>query len=170
MPWTRIGHYGVHSALPTILTPTFQPAKDPVPMLQVFGERYRDGRLHPPHHKPVKARTVEDGIHALGQVHVRLGGLDPRKDAHVGIYFWIQLYSKAYMKDDAPPKHVKPAPIIIIIFIISGHTLGRKNSHCGYDCDCLFISPLTRGIYMHCLGRCIVQDAGCWLVYPRSNI
>jgi hypothetical protein len=40
--------------------------EDPVPMLQVFGERYRDGRL-PPRHKPIKATTVEDGLRAVGQ-------------------------------------------------------------------------------------------------------
>jgi hypothetical protein len=38
---------------------------DPVPMLQVFGERYRDGRLAP-RNNPVKARAVEDGIRAVG--------------------------------------------------------------------------------------------------------
>jgi hypothetical protein len=52
-------------------------------MLQVFGEGYRDGRLAP-RHNPVKARTVEDGLRAVGQAHARLGGPDPRKDSHGG--------------------------------------------------------------------------------------
>jgi hypothetical protein len=82
---------------------------DPVPMLQVFGERYRDGRLAP-RHKPVKARTV-------GQAHARLGGPDPRKDSQGGIDFRIQRQIKAYKKDDAPPKQVKPVSILIVIFI-----------------------------------------------------
>jgi hypothetical protein len=85
-------------------------------MLQVFGERYRYGRL-PPHYKHVKARTAEDGLRAVGPAHARLGGPDPRKDSHGGIDFRIQRQIKAYKKDDAPSKRVKPVPIIIIIFI-----------------------------------------------------
>jgi hypothetical protein len=60
---------------------------------------------------------VEDGLRAVGQVHAQLRPPDPRKDSHDGIYFWIQRQIKAYKKDDAPPKCVKPVPIIIIIFI-----------------------------------------------------
>jgi hypothetical protein len=54
---------------------------DPVPMLQVFGEIYRYGRL-PPRHNHVKARKVEDSPRAVGQAYARLGGPDPRKDSH----------------------------------------------------------------------------------------
>jgi hypothetical protein len=46
-----------------------------------------------------------------------LGGPDQRKDSHGGIDFRIQRQIKVYKKDDAPPKRVKPVPIIIIIFI-----------------------------------------------------
>jgi hypothetical protein len=114
MHWSRWDAFCVaHNVDPYLTT-----WEDPVPMLQVFGERYRDGRLAP-RHKPVKARTVEDGIRAVGQAHARLGAPDPRKDAHGGIDFRIQRQIKAYTKDDAPPLRVKPVPIIIIIFIIS---------------------------------------------------
>jgi hypothetical protein len=91
---------------------------DPVPILQVFGERYRDGRLVPLK-KPVKSRTVEDALRAVGQAHARLGALDPRKDGHGGIYFRIQRQLQAYKKDDAPPKRFKPIPILIIIYILA---------------------------------------------------
>jgi hypothetical protein len=47
----------------------------------------------------------------------RLGAPDPRKDSHGGIDFRIQRQIKAYKKYDAPPKRVKPVPILIIIFI-----------------------------------------------------
>jgi hypothetical protein len=98
----------------------------PVPMLQVFGERYRDGRL-PPRNNPIKDRTVEDGIRAVGQAFARLGPPDPRKDAHGGIDFWIQQQIKAYKKDDAPPRRVKPIPITIIFFIVA-QALGSTRS------------------------------------------
>jgi hypothetical protein len=50
----------------------------------------------PPRHQPIKARTVEDGLRAVGQAYARLGAPDPRKDSHGGIDFWIQRQIKAY--------------------------------------------------------------------------
>jgi hypothetical protein len=70
-----------------------------------------------PRHNPIKARTVEEGLRAVGQAHDRLGVPDPRKDSHGGIDFRIQRQIKAYTKYDAPPTQVKPFHIIIIIFI-----------------------------------------------------
>jgi hypothetical protein len=96
--------------------PYLSTGEDPVPMIQVFGERYRDGHLSPLHN-PVKAIAVEDGLHAVGQAHTQLGAPDPRKNSHGGIDFWIQRQIKPYKKDDAPPRCVKPIPVIIIIFI-----------------------------------------------------
>jgi hypothetical protein len=100
------------------IDPYLQNWTDPLPILQVFGERYRDGRLVPLK-KTVKSRTVEDALRAVDQAHARLGALDPRKDGHGGIDFRIQRQLKAYTKDDAPPKRVKPIPILIIIYILA---------------------------------------------------
>jgi hypothetical protein len=91
---------------------------DPVPILQVFGERYRDGRLTPLK-KSVKARTVEDALRAVGQAHARLGGPDPRKDNFGAIDFRIQRQIKSYHKVDDPPRRVKPIPVTIILYILS---------------------------------------------------
>ena len=51
---------------------------DPVPFLQVFGARYRDGRLAP-RHNTVQSCTVEDALCLVGQVFARLGAQDIRK-------------------------------------------------------------------------------------------
>jgi hypothetical protein len=91
---------------------------DPVPMLQVFGERYIYGSLAP-RRKSVIAGTVEDGLRVVGQARAILGSLDPHKDSHCGIYFRIQHKIKAYTKADSPPRWVKPIPIIIIVFIMA---------------------------------------------------
>jgi hypothetical protein len=91
---------------------------DPVPIIQVFGERYRDGRLAPLKNA-VKARTVEDALRAIGQAHARLGAPDPRKDSHGGIDFRIQRQISSYKKVDRPPRRVKPIPIIIILYILA---------------------------------------------------
>jgi hypothetical protein len=107
--------------------PYFSTWEDPVPMLQDFGERYRDGRLAP-RNKPFKAITVEDGIRAVDQAYARLGYPDPRKDSHGGIDFWVQRQIKAYKRDDTPPKCVKPVPTIIIIIFITAQAFGDTRS------------------------------------------
>jgi hypothetical protein len=92
--------------------------EDPVPLLQVFGERYRDGRLAP-RQNAVRARTVEDALRAIGQTFARLGSPDVRKDAFGDIDFRIGRQLRAYKKEESPPKRVKPIPIIIILFILA---------------------------------------------------
>jgi hypothetical protein len=99
------------------IDPNLRDWEDPVPIIQVFGERYRDGIL-PPLKNAVKARTVEDALRAIGQAHAILGAPDPRKDLHGGIYFRIQRQISSYNKFDQPPCRVKPIPIIIIIYIL----------------------------------------------------
>jgi hypothetical protein len=69
--------------------PYLQTWDDPIPIIQVFGERYRDGRLAPLQNA-IKARTAEDALRAVGQAHARLGAPDPRKDHHGGIDFRIE--------------------------------------------------------------------------------
>jgi hypothetical protein len=54
--------------------PYLQDWEDPVPLIQVFGERYRDGRLAPLHNT-IKSRTVEDALRVGGVgVHQSGGG------------------------------------------------------------------------------------------------
>ena len=59
------------------LDPFLQPLSDPVPILQVFARRVRDGRLALDG-KPVRARTSEGYLRAVGQTFARLGNVDPR--------------------------------------------------------------------------------------------
>jgi hypothetical protein len=87
---------------------------DPIPIIQVFGERHCNGKIAPLHNA-IKYRTVEDALRAVGQAH--LGGDDPRKDHHGGINFSIQRQIKSYAKTDYPPRRVKPVPIINIVYI-----------------------------------------------------
>jgi hypothetical protein len=112
--WTRWDAFCVaHNIDPYLQTWT-----DPVPILQVFGERYRNGRLTPLKHS-VKALTVEDALRVVGQAHARLGGPDPRKDNFGAIDFRIQRQIKSYHKVDDPPRWVKPIPVTIILYILA---------------------------------------------------
>jgi hypothetical protein len=83
--------------------------EDPVPLLQVFGERYRDGRIAP-RQNAVRARTVEDALRAIGQTFARLGSLDIRKYAFGDIDFHIGRQIRAYKKEDLPPKRSSSWP------------------------------------------------------------
>jgi hypothetical protein len=105
------------SCLEHDIDPYWRTWDGPVPILQVFGEQYKDGRL-PPLKNAVKARTVEDALRAIGQAHARLGSPGPRKDTHGGIEFQIQQQINSYKKVDRPPCWVKPIPILITIYIL----------------------------------------------------
>jgi hypothetical protein len=112
--WSRWDAFCVaHNIYPYLRTWT-----DPVPILQVSGEQYRDGRLAPLK-QSVKARTVEDSLRVVGQAHARLGGPDPRKDNFGAIDFIIQRQIKSYHKVDDPPRRVKPIPVTIILYILA---------------------------------------------------
>jgi hypothetical protein len=90
---------------------------DPVPLLQVFGDIYRDNLLAP-RGNAVQARKVKDAMRAVGQTFARLGSPDVRKDFYGDIDFRIGQQIRAYKKEYSPPKWVKPIPIIIVIFIL----------------------------------------------------
>jgi hypothetical protein len=91
--------------------------KDPVSILQVFGQRYRDGRIAL-RKNAVRADTVSYAVRAVGQASARLGGKDIRKDAYGEIDFRIYRQLRAYTREDSPPSRVKPVPIIIIMSIL----------------------------------------------------
>ena len=53
------------------IDPFLRDWEDPAPILQVFGQRYRDGRLAPQKHA-VRSRTVKDALRAIGQRFARM--------------------------------------------------------------------------------------------------
>jgi hypothetical protein len=83
--------------------PHLQTWDDPIPIIQVFGERNRDVRLTPLHNT-IKSCMMEDALRKVGQVHARLGGADSRKDHHGGIDFRIERHIRAYEKSNDPPR------------------------------------------------------------------
>jgi hypothetical protein len=99
------------------IDPFMRNIEDPVPILQVFAQRYRDGRIAP-RKNAVRSDTVSDAIRAVGQTFSRLGAKDIRKDAYGEIDFRIYRQFRAYTKEDSPSTRVKPVPIIIIIYIL----------------------------------------------------
>jgi hypothetical protein len=62
---------------------------------------------------------VEDTLRAIGQTFARLGSPDIRKDAFGDIDFRVGRQTRAYKKEDSPPKRVKPIPILILTLILA---------------------------------------------------
>jgi len=98
--WERwISHCLTHS-----VDPWLRQSTDPVPIMQVFLQRYRDGRLSGSG-KPVRSRTAEDAVRAVGQKSANMGTDDPRKDGHGKIDFRITRQLRAYKKENQYPSH-----------------------------------------------------------------
>jgi len=105
------------------IDPQLSQYDDPIPILQIFTQRCRDGRIAPYGHI-VKARTAEDALRAVGQKFASMGTRDPRIDSRGKMDFQITRQLASYKKSDTPPKRVKPIPISLILHILPlGHTL-----------------------------------------------
>jgi hypothetical protein len=92
---------------------------DPMPLLQIYAERYRVGNIAPSS-SPVKARTVEAALRAVGQTFSALGYQDPRLAANSNgkLDFRLHRQLQAYKKADPPPHRVKPVPLQVIQYAI----------------------------------------------------
>jgi hypothetical protein len=126
-----------------------QNIEDPVPILQVFGQRYRDGRITP-RKNAVRADTVSDAVRPVGQAFARLGAKDIQKDAYGEIDFRIYRQFRAYTKEDSPPSRVKPVPIISIVYILHQAFLDSNLPDCqavAYMCAVAFYFLLRPGEY-----------------------
>jgi hypothetical protein len=100
------------------LDPGLANIPDPVPFLQVFVQRYRDGRIAPSS-RAVRARTVEDAARHIGQTFAGMGAPDPRLNTFGRLDFRIQRQLSGYHKTDPPPSRVKPIPLAIIYQVIA---------------------------------------------------
>ena len=89
------------------------PGTDSIPLLQLFAQRYRTGTVAPGR-QPVRSRTVEEALRAVGQAHSRLGAPDPRLNTLGKVDFRLSSLLQAWTKDDAPPNRVKPLPLPVV--------------------------------------------------------
>jgi hypothetical protein len=91
--------------------------QDPLPLLQIFAERYRVGTLAPSQLK-VRSRTVEGALRAVGQTFAALGRPDPRLQPSGKLDFRLSRELQGYSKADPPPHRVKPIPLQVLLHII----------------------------------------------------
>lgn len=94
--------------------PLLNDVEDPVSYLQVFGARFRDGRLAS-RGKPVRFRTVEDAWRKIGQTMAGLGSTDHRNmPGSTKLAYRLSQQLKGYARDDDPTTRVKPVPLSLV--------------------------------------------------------
>jgi len=86
---------------------------DPIPYLQVFAQRYRDGRLAK-NGLPVRSRTVEDTLRAIGQTMASMGAPDRRLIAPNTLDYRLSQQLAGWRRADPAPQRVTPASLRLI--------------------------------------------------------
>lgn len=105
-----------HFCLDIGVDPFLSNIPDPIRFLQVFAQRYRDGRIAPSK-RQVTAKYVSDVCCSIAQTFMRVGSPDPRLAKDGSIDFRLRQLIKGWSKSDPPPARVKPAPITFVLFL-----------------------------------------------------
>ena len=95
------------------MDPFLRDLRDPVPVLQVFACRIRDGRASKSR-LPVRAAQVRDELHAVAKAFARVGLPDPRLDRVGRLDPRLSDLFSAWSREDPPPSRVKPLPIQVL--------------------------------------------------------
>lgn len=93
--------------------PLLEGVQDPIQFLEVFAQRYRDGRLAK-RGNPVYARSVEDAIRAIGQTMASMGAKDQRLEAPRRQHYRLAQLFRGWKRVDPSTKRVKPAPLTLV--------------------------------------------------------
>ena len=86
---------------------------DKIPILRVFAQRLRDGRLSRSG-KAIRSSHVRDEILRVAKAFTDLGLPDPRLTSHGLMDPRLSSLYKAYANEDPAPERVKPVPIQIV--------------------------------------------------------
>ena len=124
--WSHWSHFCSSLAI----DPLLQNVKDPVIFLQIYARLYRQGSL-PHQSSPVRSRTVEDALRAIGQTLASLGSPDPRKNALGNTDFRLARQLRAYTRADPPPARVKPIPFQVVANVA---TVAQRSLSPGVQC------------------------------------
>jgi hypothetical protein len=128
------------------LNPFIFDLADPVPILKVFATHYRSGAIVP-RGQLVRAGTVDDALHTVGQGFACMGARDIFKTATDEIDFIIQLQIRGWEREDDDPQLASN----------HGHYLTRirrkpqqsQHSHFRHHHYHIILSTSTRRVYRH---------------------
>ncbi|KAI2513453.1 hypothetical protein MHU86_927 [Fragilaria crotonensis] len=116
----------------------YQLGRDPIPLLQLFAQRYRSGSIAPSR-LGVRTRTVEDALRAVGQAYAGMGAADPRLNAHGDVDFRLTTLFQSWKKDDPPPSRVKPLPLPVVARVWAQAQLEPATAAAQAAADCLVL-------------------------------
>ena len=119
--WTLWSHY-CHEIQ---IDPFLRDISDPIPFINVFAQRYRDGRLSPSG-KSVTASWISTVLCSVGQTFKRMGARDPRKDRTGDIDYRISQQLRSWNKTDPPPRRVRPAPVTLVLYLLNAAFAGEE--------------------------------------------
>jgi hypothetical protein len=151
---------------------------DPVPILLLFAQQYRTGRIAPSE-RAVRSRTVEDAVRHVAQTFTRVGAVDPRLNAFGALDFRLQAVLRSWKKADPPPTRVKPLPMLVLR---RAHHLAEANLHVSPRLfaagDCLILAfyfLLRPGEYSGTPRTAAddlfrFQDIGVWIGQRRLDV
>ena len=121
--------------------------RDPVLFLQFFTRRVRSGLLT--HNgEPVRSRTAEAYLRAVGQTFAKLGIEDPRLNKHGIIDHRLQRQLRGWTKSDGPPKRLKPINIGLI-----HHTFAALHRQDNNKSNCLKWIIYVAVFFLNCPGE-----------------
>jgi hypothetical protein len=120
--WSIWEQFCAHHAI----NPSLQNIPDPIPYLQVFAYRYRQGLINPSH-RPVRSRTVEGALRNVGQTFASVGAPDPRLTLTGAVDFRLKRMLASYTRADAPPTRVKPIPVPILRHVMAQAILANSS-------------------------------------------
>jgi hypothetical protein len=142
---------------------------DPIPLLQIFAQRLRSGTLCPSR-GPVRTRSVEDAIRAVGQAYAGMGAADPRLNAHGAIDFRLTSLYRSWTRVDDPPSRVKPLPLSLLTQCVAlAHQDGTPLALAAADCLVFgFYFLLRPGEYLGPPNNALdttfrLRDIGLWI-------
>jgi hypothetical protein len=126
------------------LDPSLADVPDPIPYLQVFAYRYRQGIINTSR-RPVRSRTVESALRSVGQALTSVGSPDPRLTLQGHLDFRLKRMLACYGKRDSPPARVKPIPVPILRHVMAQAVLSQNSAQQAFaDMICLAFFFLLR--------------------------
>ena len=110
------------------IDPFLRQFSDPLPFLQVFAHRYREGRIAPSGRR-VTANWVSNVLLSVGQKFKRMGAPDPRLSKFDGKFdYRLVQQLRGWRKGDAPPTRVRPVPITLVTFLLNSAHINAVTS------------------------------------------
>ena len=98
------------------IDPMLDEVVDAIPVFQVYAAHWRTGKIAPLGN-PVRSRTVESALRAIGQTMASVGAQDRRLNSSGKLEYRLQQQLKGYKRIDPSPSRVKPIPFQMVDYV-----------------------------------------------------